>query len=303
MNLRDVEIFYAIMTTGGAGRAAELLETSQPTISRSLSKMERNLGFPLFDRLRGRLVPTREGQLLFAEVQANLVGLDRLKQAAARIRELGGGMIRIASLAALGHGVVPRAIARFSAAHPNVSVSYQVRTSNVVRDLVASGNFDVGLAADEIDSAAVRSSVFATPRAVCLISRKHRLASRKTITPLDLAGEPLVALAPEDTVRRAIDRAFAAAGVTPRIAIETPYSHTVAALVQHGAGIGFVNPYALEGFVGSATVARLFEPAVHFRALLLRPPGAPSSALVNAFIKELYAARSPARKARLGASG
>ena len=87
MNLRDVETFYAVMVTGGAGRAAELLATSQPTVSRSIARIEKDVGFRLFDRVRGRLEPTREGQLLYAEVKANLIGLDRLKQAATIFQE------------------------------------------------------------------------------------------------------------------------------------------------------------------------------------------------------------------------
>lgn len=295
MNLRDVEVFHAVMVGGGTGRAAELLATSQPTISRTLARLEATLSLKLFSRIRGRLVPTREGQLFFAEVRANLIGLDQLRQSAARIREVGDGIIRIASLAAMGHGIVPRAIARFSADHPNVTVSYQVRTSGVVRDLIASGRFDIGLAADEIDASGVDATVFATPRAVCAIPSAHRLAGRKQITAKHLAGEPLIVLSPQDSVRRAMDRAFADAGVTPKIVVETPYSLTVAALVKHGAGIGFVNPYALEGMDGASIVVRVFEPAIHFRALLLRPPGAPSSALIEAFLKRLYEERGRAR--------
>ncbi|TIM80904.1 MAG: LysR family transcriptional regulator, partial [Mesorhizobium sp.] len=63
MNLHDVDVFNAIMITRGAGAAAALLDTSQPAISRSLAKLEAELGFKLFDRIRGRLVATREGEL------------------------------------------------------------------------------------------------------------------------------------------------------------------------------------------------------------------------------------------------
>ena len=300
LNLRDVEVFHAVMMTGGVGRAAGLLETSQPTVSRTIAKLETTCGFRLFDRVRGRLTPTREGQLLFAEVKANLVGLDRLKQTAVRIRELGDGVIRVASLAALGHGIVPRAIARFSRAHPNVSISYQVRTSSVVRDLIATGRFDVGLAADEVNVIGVDHTVFATPRAVCVVPKQHRLAGKKQILPRDLDGESLIALAPEDTARRAMDAAFTKAGITPKVVIETPYSLTVAALVQNGAGVGLVNPYALEGFDTSELSIRAFEPAIYFRALLLRPPGAPTSIVVSAFIKALYQEQKAVRARRQG---
>jgi DNA-binding transcriptional LysR family regulator len=292
MNVRDIDIYRAVMTTGGAGRAAEVLGTSQPTVSRAIAGLEEGVGFPLFQRIRGRLVPTREGQLFFAEVTKSLAGLDRLRQAAARIREVGEGSLRIASLAAMGQNLVPRAVARFLETHPQVRVSLQVRTSSVVRDLVASGQVDIGLAADEIDATGVHTTVFASPRAVCALPPTHRLAHRKKITVADLDGQRLVALSPDDTVRRAIDRVVAEAGVAPQIIVETPFSSTVAALVAEGVGIGLMNPFAIDSDIRARIAIRPFEPAVYFRALLLRPPGAVESRLVSAFRSALYAVRN-----------
>ncbi|TGQ54098.1 LysR family transcriptional regulator [Mesorhizobium sp. M1C.F.Ca.ET.193.01.1.1] len=292
MNLRDIDVFNAIMITRGAGAAAALLDTSQPAISRSLAKLEAELGFRLFDRIRGRLVPTREGELFHTEVKANLVGLDRLKLRAAQIKEVGTGTVRVASLSALGHGLVPRAIAAFSRRHPHVRISYQVRTSNIVRDLVASGSFDIGLAADEVDTSGVLHSIFNTPRAVCVMPKNHRLARKATITPADLADEAFLALSPEDTVRLAMDKILAAHGVRPRILIETPYGLTIAILAAKGLGIGLVNPSVIADRMIGGIAARPFEPAVHFRALLLRPPDGINSTLVTDFIAELYVARN-----------
>ena len=292
MNLRDIDVFNAIMLSGGAGAAAALLDTSQPAISRSLAKLEGELGFSLFERIRGRLVPTREGQLFHAEVKANLVGLDRLKLRAAQIKEVGAGTIRVASLSALGHGMVPRAITAYSRRHPQVRISYQIRTSNVVRDLVASGSFDVGLAADEVDTSGVLHSVFTTPRAVCVMPKDHRLASCSVITPADLDGEAFLALSPEDTVRLAMDRIFTEHGVHPRILVETPYGVTIAILAAQGLGVGLVNPFIIADRMIGGIEVRPFEPAVNFRALLLKPPHGINSLLVTDFISELYIARN-----------
>lgn len=292
MNLRDIDVFDAIMNGGGAGAAAALLHTSQPAVSRSLAQLESELDFKLFDRIRGRLVPTREGQLFHAEVKANLVGLDRLKQRAAQIREVGAGAIRVASLSALGHGLVPRAIAAFSRKHPQVRISYQVRTSNVVRDLVASGSFDIGLAADEIDTRGVLHSIFTTPRAVCVMPKGHRLESRSFVTPADLHGEPFLALAPEDTVRLAMNKILDEHGTQPHIVVETPYTITIAILAAQGVGLGLVNPFVIADRMITGIVMRPFEPAIHFRALMLRPPDGVNSALISDFTAELHAARN-----------
>jgi DNA-binding transcriptional LysR family regulator len=292
MNLRDIDVYQAVMTAGGAGRAAEILGTSQPTVSRSIASLEMSVGFPLFQRIRGRLVPTREGQLFFAEVSKSFAGLDRLRQVASRIREVGEGSLRIASLAALGQILVPRAVARFLDDHPDVRIALQVRTSSVVRDLVASGQVDIGMAADEIDLTGVHSSAFASPRAVCVLPLSHRLARRRKVHAADLDGERMVALSPDDTVRKAIDRILADAGVAPRIVVETPFSATVAALVTEGAGIGLMNPFSIDRDLRTRVAILPFEPAVHFRALILRPPGAADSWLVNAFRANLYTTRN-----------
>jgi DNA-binding transcriptional LysR family regulator len=292
MNLRDVDIFRAIMQAGGASNAAEVLGISQPAVSRSLAALERDIGFRLFDRVKGRLTPTREGQLFHQDVRASFAGLDRLRQRAAQIREVGEGALNIASLSALGHGVVPRAIAAFAKKHPDIRFGYQVRTSNIVRDLVASGRADVGLAADEVDTTGLLHSVFTTPRAVCVMPKAHPLARSKMIAPTDLKDVPLLTLAPDDTVRRSMDKAFAEAGIQPRIVIETPYSLSIAILAAQGVGIGLCNPMTVADDMVRGLAVLPFEPAIHFRTLLLRPADSPSSMMLTDFLAELHQARN-----------
>jgi DNA-binding transcriptional LysR family regulator len=78
VNLRHIEIFHAVMTTGNLTEAAQLLHTSQPTVSRELARFEKVLGLKLFERARGRLHPTVQGLRLFEEVQRSWYGLDEL---------------------------------------------------------------------------------------------------------------------------------------------------------------------------------------------------------------------------------
>lgn len=295
MNLRDVEVFHAIIISGGASSAADLMGISQPSVSRSLANLERTVGFPLFERIRGKLAITREGRLFHEVVERNFIGLDTLRQAALRIREVGEGTVRVASLAALGVGLVPRAVAKFLQHNPNVHLSLQVRTSSIVRDLVLSGQVDVGLAADEIDTSGLHSSVFATPRAMCVLPKDHRLASRPVVRVADLHQEKFVALSPEDTVRQTLDRMLVANGIEPHIVVDTPFSATVITLVAEGAGIGIANPLSIDPAMRSQIAIVPFEPQLNFRALILRPPGASPSRLVSAFIATLYDARNAFR--------
>ena len=87
VNLRHIEIFHAVMTTGNLTEAAHMLHTSQPTVSRELARFEKVLGLKLFERTRGRLHPTVQGLRLFEEVQRSRYGLDRIVSAAESLRE------------------------------------------------------------------------------------------------------------------------------------------------------------------------------------------------------------------------
>ena len=275
LTFRQLEAFHAVMISGSASRAAELLQVSQPA-----------------DRVRGQLVPTPEGQLFFGDVGANFAGLDRLRAAAARIRDFGSGSIRLASLAALGSTLVPRAVRRFRDAHPGIAITLHVASSAIVRDLVAGGQFELGLAADEVDLFGIDHRVFGSFRAVCVLPPGHEFASRRVIRPADLHGRPFVALAPEDRARGRLDLILKEAGARPDVAVETPNSATVCALALEGVGVGLANPMATDGFAERGLLLRPFEPAVYFKTYLLFRPDTQKAILVKALMAELLHARS-----------
>lgn len=290
MNLRQVEIFRVVMTSGTTARAAEILHVSQPAVSKMIQELERSLGFHLFQRIKGRLHPTQEGQLFFREVEQAFLGLAHLRGAAARIRDYGSGELRIACLSALSTNVLPRALQAFMTRNPNVAITFQARMSSNVRDLVASGQFDLGIVADEIDSTGVAVEEFARFRVAVAMPQGHPLETLDVVHPSDLDGHRFIALAPEDTTRREAEEAFERAGVTIRPVVETPYSTTICAMVAAGIGVGLVNPLTAEPYLGHGLVLRPFEPALHFRTLLITPPSRLASRNLEEFIGYLRAA-------------
>jgi DNA-binding transcriptional LysR family regulator len=291
VNHRQLEIFAAVMRSGTASRAAEFLGITQPAVSRSLAELERAVGFALFARVQNRLVPTPEARQFFRDVEISFRGIDTLRAAAARIRDHGSGDIRIGSLSALGSSLVPKAVRRFRDSHPDIGVTLIVASSRTVRDMVASGEFDLGLAADEIDLTGISHQLFVAPKAMCAVPLGHRLAAKDVVRPADLDGEPFIAYVPEDRARQRMDLVFAEAGLSPRIVVETIYAATVCSLVSEGVGVGLVSSYAAAGLDQSRLVLRPFEPAVTIRSLLILPPDRPKSQLVRDMIDCLMAVR------------
>jgi DNA-binding transcriptional LysR family regulator len=291
MNLRQIETFEAVMRCGTASKAAEVLGVTQPAVSRSLVEFERSVGFPLFARIRNRLVATPEARLLYDEVKAAFRGVDMIRGAAARIRDHGSGQIRVASLFAASQLLVPKAIAIFRRKHPNTLVTLLVLPSRDVRDLVASGQFDLGLAADLIDTTGVIHETFLARDAFCALPIGHELSSKKIIVPMDLDRVPFIAYLPEDHFRQRIDAVLTAAGAVPKIAVETAFAPTALALVSAGVGVTLASPHAIAGFDRSKILVKQFRPGVEARVLLLLPSDRPKSLFVRDFIDALMAAR------------
>lgn len=290
MNQRQIEVFHSVMLNQTASRAAEVLRISQPAVSKGIQELERSVGFALFDRIKGRMVPTPEGQLLFREVSQSFIGMAQLRNAAARIRDFGTGELRIASLSALSTTLLPMALRGFQLQHPDVAITYQARMSSEVRELMATGQFDLGLAADEVDTTAVDAKPFAKVRAMLAVPPGHPLADKREVRPKDLHGVPFIALAPEDTTRRETDDILRAQGVQPRLVLETPFSITVCAMALAGLGCGLVNPLTARGFVQQGLVLRPFLPAVHFRTLMLFPTSRRPSRIVRDCVAHLQQA-------------
>jgi DNA-binding transcriptional LysR family regulator len=292
MQHRQIEAFAAVMTSGGASRAAELLGVTQPAISRCIAELERELGFALFDRIRGRMVPTFEGRMFFREVDSHFLAMAKLEAAAARIREVGAGELKIASLHSLGGRLVPKVLAMFQRAFPKINVTLQVQSSSQVRDLVASGQFDLGLCSEEVDLNGVEHQHFADYRMVAVLPRDHPLAVRAAIRPEDLHDQPFLKLDFDERLSRDLHAAFAAVHAKPRAVVDAEYSATICALASEGAGIGLVNPAAIAGLDRSGLRVLRFEPALHFRKHLVFPPGRARPQLVRDFLGVLAEVRN-----------
>ena len=125
MNFRQIEVFHAIYVSGSITAASRTLHVSQPSISKILQHAESRLGFQLFRRVKGRLIPTEEAHLLFREVDDVYQRIGSLKLAVSNLRAGGAAHLRIAVLPALGLGVAPQAIAKFRESHPDVTFDVQ----------------------------------------------------------------------------------------------------------------------------------------------------------------------------------
>lgn len=120
MKLRHLEIFYAVMTCGSLSRAAESLNISQPAASKALKNAEQKLGFSLFQRVRGKLLPSREALTLFDKARDIYQDLDNLRLLADNLARDPRAKITLGCLPSLGLSLVPEIVTTFCQQNTNL---------------------------------------------------------------------------------------------------------------------------------------------------------------------------------------
>ncbi|WP_283809185.1 LysR family transcriptional regulator [Bradyrhizobium pachyrhizi] len=113
LNPRHVDLFREVVRHNGITKAALSLRVGQPFISRAIARLEREIGFALFERGRGGVTLTPEGEIFLREVERNQAGLEYLARAARGIRERGSGTLRIACLPAFTYSLMPQIVSSF----------------------------------------------------------------------------------------------------------------------------------------------------------------------------------------------
>lgn len=290
MNPAHIDLFRAVLRHGGMTRAAAALGLGQPHVSRAIARLEADLGFPLFVRGHGSALPTREGEAFAREVERTYAGLDHLRHAAAQIRELGTGPLRVACQPALAARLLPRAIRRLIAEAPGARVAVHVPGPDTIWAWAASGQCDIGLVRPRRGHAGVAEEPFLAVDAVCALPRGHRLAEKRRIGVRDLADEPLIAGA-AGAFQEAVEAAFAQAGLAPRFGLAAQYTAARCGLVAEGLGIAIVDPVPARALTGLPLVLRPFAPHLPIETVLVRPAGQAPGRLAGRLIGHLISER------------
>ena len=283
---RGLQAFRHTVLTGSVTGAAAVLGRTQPAVSRLLKELEADIGFALFERVKGRMAPTPEGRLFFEELQRAFAGFERIASVAAEIRQGRRGTLRIAAMPAAAAHFLPRVVSRFTGANPGTAVALQVLPSTDVARLVQTQDCDLGVVEGALSPPALATERrYAIPCAV-VMPAGHPLAARRRLGLRDLAGEDFVALSPHgSSIGLQLEALLAREGVECRTRAETHLTPIVSALVLEGVGIGVVDLLATEAHTACGGVARPLAAEVTLEIRLVRTAASPPPAMLLALIR------------------
>lgn len=287
MNLRHIEIFHAVYVNGSVSAAARALNVSQPSVSKTLRHAESLLGFPLFQRTSGRLVPTEDAHVLFSEVGEIQDRVYALRAAGRNLRKGAGGILRVSALPSLALNVLPSAVAHFLRTHQDVKFDLQtVHHDDLLRKLYERET-DVAIAY-EVPPAAPLGHRPVGKGELVLLYRDQDMPDAPARVPLErLRGQRFISLTGSGPIGQLFAQELQRSGVELDEIIAARTFYIATALVRQGVGMTVVDNFTAQASLAPGFSARPLEPAigfdVHAMFLLNRPP----SALATEFLKTL----------------
>ncbi len=289
MRLRHIEVFNAVMLTGSVSSAARLINVTQPAVSRILAHAELQLGFALFQRVKGRLTPTTEAQTLYPHIARLFAQLDEVQRLASSLRRgQGDGELHVLTVLALSYEILPRALKAFRAQHPHVVVTIDsLHSPQIVSSLVLQ-EADVGYAFSAISHPALEPQHLSEGSMVC-VAPKGMLSPDKfqqaSVRLSDLLDVPVVSLDVVDPVGISLSQACSQLGLGLQSAVRVQTYHAALAMAHHGLAVALLDACTALSADRSRVDVWPLEPNIVVPIVALRPINRPASLLAAAMTR------------------
>jgi DNA-binding transcriptional LysR family regulator len=293
LSLRQLATFREVMRSGSISEAARSVGRTQPAVSAMVKTLEDQLGFPLFLRTHGKLSATPEAHFFLEECEEILGRVERTERTLERISALQSGKLQVACHPAASSVFLPRLMTRFLKGRDDLDMSLIMRSSDVIEDLIASQQFDVGFS----ETPQPRASILKTDydlECVCVLSVDDPLAQVDVVTPQDLAGRPMAVLFDDHTTAVQTEAAFRHAGCRFNKRLELRTFLPGLQFVAAGVCVMVCDMITAYGNLQAPSSGRLairrFRPRISNSVSILTPGYAAQSIVSQAFIAELRTA-------------
>ena len=236
---RRLSVFKSVVDLGGFNLAAARLGIAQPSVGAHIKALEQQIGQPLFHRHRGSKPKlTKAGEAVYAFAVEILQKSQETTQALATMRKAEAQEIAMAVHRDIATQFLPERLAAFTRKHPGVRVVTRIGTIDEVIELVRADAVHLGLFLASGPVSGIRSEVLAHEPLTLVVSPKHPLAVRKTVSPADISRHSFVTGLRGSRYFELVQAALKSLGIERfEVAMEMQESAAVKEMVRHGAGV------------------------------------------------------------------
>ncbi|MEH6943962.1 LysR family transcriptional regulator [Bacillus sp. JJ722] len=244
MEWQQLEYFRVVAKTEHFTKAAEILSISQPALTRSITKMEQELGIALFDRVGRTVKLNKYGKLFLKRVEKGLLEISTGIEEIHQLQNPFTGTVSFSFLLTLGIYIVPQIISRFNEEYPDVELEIHQSSTMVSIHQLLDGEIDYCLVGPiEPDPNIVWHLLF-QEELFAYVPANHRLAEKTSITLDDLANDHFIGFKKGMGMRETTESFCQQAGFSPKIKFEGEDVSTLAGLVSSGLGVTIIPAFS-----------------------------------------------------------
>ncbi|MFI2666887.1 LysR family transcriptional regulator [Micromonospora carbonacea] len=246
IRLEDLRVFLAVAQSGSFRSAANQMFTSQPTMSRSIARLEGQLGVPLLERGPRGVQLTTHGEVLLSAARRVLTAMADLRRV---VSTPGSRTLRLGATATSARTILAPFLSRWIPDNPDIHVTAIEDSERRLHSRLENGDCDVAIVSSPV-SPSLDSLHITTVQVIALFPPEHRLAGVDgPVSVLDLADERLLVNGESFPSTGLLMRALDAAGIHGNVVYECSAGQTLAAIAEAGLGVAVFGDTAdLRGF-------------------------------------------------------
>jgi len=257
VELLQLHYFRKVARLQHLTQAARELHITQPALSQTIAKLEKELGVPLFSREGRRIRLNAYGKAFLEKVETALEALEEGRRIVADMAGLEKGVV---SLDATFIPHFPEVLDDFRREHPEVAFRISQAPSKAAKEaLLMSGRIDFCISCEPVLQPGVCNRPVSSEEIVLTVPAGHPFAGRGQIGLREAAGEPFIAFKREHRFRETTDALCRDAGFSPNIVCEADESGMILDLIRSGLGVALL-PESVAGRDGAVCAVRILAP-------------------------------------------
>lgn len=297
MNLRQLELFVAVVEAGSFSRGAEISLLTQSTVSQHIAALENEVELRLLDRTGHGVLLTHAGELFLQHARQVLAECDILRQAMAGFRGLQHVYLSVGASNIPANYLIPTILPRLSAEHPGIALTMQTGDSRAMLDRLLADEVELVVVGSRSDDRGIDYLPLIGDLLVLTVSSRHPWSRFTAITLDDLAESPIIVRESGSGSDQALQQALRQTGFDParlQVAVRLGSNEAVRQALLSGFGAAFLSEISIQQELKRGELVKV--PVVGFAvkrqfwlARRCRRTASPAALVFTALIQESFA--------------
>ncbi|WP_123041154.1 LysR family transcriptional regulator [Cohnella candidum] len=240
MELRNLAYVLEVAKQKNMTKAAEVLNTTQPNLSKIIKNIEAELGVTLFDRSGKTFKLTDSGASAVGQFRAIVESVNDLHARLHDISTLENGSLLIGLPPVISSVFFPRVVAPFKKKYPKIEIRIVEEGAQKVEQLVRIGELDLGVVVAPVEDEQLGTVRFLEQKLFAVLNRRHPCASDESVALASLRDDPFILFPQGFSVRKHVVLASNRLGFDPSIAFESAQWDLLAEMVASNMGVSFL---------------------------------------------------------------